>query len=121
MTHPLQLLRWGWPRSQSIDPPQYILEQFPRDLGHLEMTYRAPASSKRRCIRLALCCRAELDMETLVWTRGRAFPLSRLDDLAPTTPQVFATGSEHYIQLSQPDLVINTARLIIDRATPKSK
>jgi hypothetical protein len=38
MTHPLQLLRWGWPRSQSIDPPQYILEQFPRDLGHLEMT-----------------------------------------------------------------------------------
>jgi hypothetical protein len=27
--------------------------------------------------------------------------------LAPTTPQVFATGTEHYIQLSQPDLVIN--------------
>ena len=70
------------PRSQSIDPPQYILEQFPRpDLGHLEMTYRAPASSKRRCIRLALCCRAELDMETLVWTRGRAFPLSRLESV----------------------------------------
>jgi hypothetical protein len=23
--------------------------------------------------------RAELDMETLVWTRGRAFPLSRLE------------------------------------------
>jgi pimeloyl-ACP methyl ester carboxylesterase len=44
-----------------------------------------------------------------------------LVDLAPTTPQVFATGSEHYIQLSQPDLVINTARLIIDRATSKSK
>jgi hypothetical protein len=83
MTHPLQLLRWGWPRSQSIDPPQYFLEQFSRhrDLGHLEMTYRAPASSKRRCIRLALCCRAELDMETLVWTRGRALPLFCLDSL----------------------------------------
>jgi len=34
--------------------------------------------------------RAELDMETLVWTRGRAFPLSRLESrlrcpLAPAT------------------------------------
>jgi len=44
-----------------------------------------------------------------------------LVDLAPTTPQVFATGSEHYIQLSQPDLVINAARLVIDRATSESK
>jgi hypothetical protein len=41
--------------------------------------------------------------------------------LAPTTPQVFATGSEHYIQLSQPDLVVNTARLIVDRAMFESK
>jgi pimeloyl-ACP methyl ester carboxylesterase len=41
--------------------------------------------------------------------------------LAPTTPQVFATGSEHYIQLSQPDLVINAARLVIDRATSESR
>ena len=39
-----------------------------------------------------------------------------LVDLAPTTPHVFATGSEHYIQLSQPDLVTNITRLIIDRA-----
>ena len=30
--------------------------------------------SSRRCIG-----RAELDIETLVWTRGRAFPLSRLE------------------------------------------
>ncbi len=41
--------------------------------------------------------------------------------LAPTTPQVFATGSEHYIQLSQPDLVISAARLVIDRATSERK
>jgi hypothetical protein len=39
MTHPpLQLLRWGWPWSQSVDQPQDFLEQFlrHRDLGHLE-------------------------------------------------------------------------------------
>jgi pimeloyl-ACP methyl ester carboxylesterase len=37
-------------------------------------------------------------------------------ELVPTTPQTFATGSEHYIQLSQPDLVINATRLVISRA-----
>ena len=30
---------------------------------------------KRECI-----CSAELDMETLVWTRGRAFPLAWLQE-----------------------------------------
>jgi hypothetical protein len=37
-------------------------------------------------------------------------------ELMPTTPQVFATGSEHNIELSQPDLVINATRLVISRA-----
>jgi len=37
-------------------------------------------------------------------------------ELVPTTPQVFATGSRHDIQLSQPDLVINATRLVISRA-----
>jgi pimeloyl-ACP methyl ester carboxylesterase len=37
-------------------------------------------------------------------------------ELVPTTPQIFATGSEHYIQLSQPDLVIDAIRLVIRRA-----
>jgi hypothetical protein len=46
---------------------------------------------------------------------------SDLVDLAPTTPHIFATGSNHYIQLSQPDLVINTVRLVIDRAASESK
>jgi hypothetical protein len=36
------------------------------------------------------------------------------------TPQVFATGSDHNIQLSQPDLVINTTRLVISRAAAAS-
>lgn len=34
----------------------------------------AHAKSSRECIN-----RKELDMETLVWTRGKAFPLSRLE------------------------------------------
>jgi hypothetical protein len=31
-------------------------------------------------------------------------------------PHVFATGSDHYIQVLQPDLVTDTAVLVIDRA-----
>jgi len=41
-------------------------------------------------------------------------------ELVPTTPQVFATGSEHSIELSQPDLVINATRLVISRAAAAS-
>jgi hypothetical protein len=33
---------------------------------------------------------------------------------------VFATGSEHNIELSQPDLVINATRLVISRAAAAS-
>jgi pimeloyl-ACP methyl ester carboxylesterase len=36
--------------------------------------------------------------------------------LSPTTPHVMATGSGHYIQLSQPDLVIKATELVISRA-----
>lgn len=35
---------------------------------------------------------------------------------SPTTPQILATGSEHYIQLSQPDLVTEAVRLVLLRA-----
>lgn len=38
--------------------------------------------------------------------------------LAPATPQTFATGSDHYIQFSQPDLVVQAAELIERRARP---
>jgi pimeloyl-ACP methyl ester carboxylesterase len=41
-------------------------------------------------------------------------------ELMPTAPQVFATGSEHNIQQSQPDLVINATRLVIGRAAAAS-
>jgi pimeloyl-ACP methyl ester carboxylesterase len=41
--------------------------------------------------------------------------------LAPSTPHVFATGSEHYIQLSQPDLVIKATELVIARAQAGSR
>ena len=37
-------------------------------------------------------------------------------ELGPTTPQMFATGSDHYIQLSQPDLVISATRVVVGRA-----
>ena len=38
--------------------------------------------------------------------------------LAPRTPQILATGSDHYIQFSQPDLVTQTTELVVGRATP---
>ena len=41
-------------------------------------------------------------------------------ELVPTTPQVFATGSSHNIQQSQPDLVINVTQLVISRAAAAS-
>ena len=40
-------------------------------------------------------------------------------ELVPTTPQVFATGSEHNIQASEPDLVVNATRLVTSRAAAR--
>ncbi|SEF11319.1 Pimeloyl-ACP methyl ester carboxylesterase [Rhizobiales bacterium GAS191] len=36
--------------------------------------------------------------------------------LEPDAPHIFATGSDHYIQVHQPDLVIQSIRLVIERA-----
>ncbi|SOJ52582.1 Putative aminoacrylate hydrolase RutD [Mycobacterium simulans] len=36
--------------------------------------------------------------------------------LRPQTPHIFATGSDHYIQVHQPDLVVAGVRLIMQRA-----
>lgn len=36
--------------------------------------------------------------------------------IQPQTPQTMATGSDHYIQVSQPDLIIHAARLVVGRA-----
>jgi hypothetical protein len=35
--------------------------------------------------------------------------------LEPDTPHIFATGADHYIQIHQPDLVIQSI-LVIERA-----
>ena len=43
-----------------------------------------------------------------------------LVDLLPNTPHVIATGSIHYIQVTEPDLVISAARLVITRAAAAS-
>jgi hypothetical protein len=36
--------------------------------------------------------------------------------LEPQTPHIFATGSDHYVQINDPDLTISTIRLIVKRA-----
>jgi hypothetical protein len=36
--------------------------------------------------------------------------------IQPQTPQILATGSDHYIQVRQPDLIVNATRLVVDRA-----
>ena len=58
----------------------------------------AHSKSSRECIN-----RKELDMETLVWTRGRAFPLSRLESRL-RCPKC---GSRNVVVLYQPP--VNTA------------
>lgn len=40
--------------------------------------------------------------------------------LAPTTPQLIATGSDHYIQFSRPDLVVRATELVEGRAAAQS-
>lgn len=47
-----------------------------------------------------------------VWPKVQA----ALVGLEPQTPHVFATGSNHYVQIHDPDLVISIIRLILDRA-----
>jgi pimeloyl-ACP methyl ester carboxylesterase len=39
-----------------------------------------------------------------------------LVDLEPYTPHVFATGSDHYVQIHAPDLTSSMIRLVLDRA-----
>ncbi len=37
--------------------------------------------------------------------------------IQPQTPQTLATGSDHYIQVSQPDLIVDAVQLVAGRAT----
>jgi pimeloyl-ACP methyl ester carboxylesterase len=48
-----------------------------------------------------------------VWARAQ----DQLAALEPLTPHVIATGSDHYVQVRQPDVVIAATRLVIHRAT----
>ena len=50
------------------------------------------------------------DLERL-WIKGAG----DLVKLERDTPHIFATGSDHYIQVHQPDLVIQSIRLVIER------
>jgi pimeloyl-ACP methyl ester carboxylesterase len=50
-----------------------------------------------------------------VWTQAQ----NQLTALEPHTPHVIATGSDHYVQVRQPDVVIAATRLVIHRAVPK--
>jgi pimeloyl-ACP methyl ester carboxylesterase len=47
----------------------------------------------------------------------RVWPITqnRLVSLEPQTPHIFATGSGHYVQLHDPDLVTSTIQLIFNR------
>ena len=47
-----------------------------------------------------------------VWPRVQA----ALVPLEPQTPHILATGSDHYVQLNDPDLTISTIRLVRNRA-----
>jgi pimeloyl-ACP methyl ester carboxylesterase len=42
----------------------------------------------------------------------------RMVSLEPQTPHIFATGSDHYVQLRDPDLTTSVIRLIFDRVRP---
>ena len=41
---------------------------------------------------------------------------SALVELEPFTPHILATGSDHYIEINDPDLTISVIKLILDRA-----
>ena len=47
-----------------------------------------------------------------VWPMVQA----QLVKLEPLTPHVFATGSDHYVEINDPDLTVSMIRLIFDRA-----
>jgi hypothetical protein len=39
-----------------------------------------------------------------------------LVNLEPRTPHIFATGSDHYVEINDPDLTTSVIRLVLDRA-----
>jgi hypothetical protein len=47
-----------------------------------------------------------------VWPQVQAM----LVKLEPLSPHIFATGSDHYVQINDPDLTISVVKLVLDRA-----
>jgi hypothetical protein len=47
-----------------------------------------------------------------VWAEAQ----SQLPTLEPNTPHIVAAGSDHYVQVRQPDLVVAAALLVVHRA-----
>jgi pimeloyl-ACP methyl ester carboxylesterase len=58
--------------------------------------------------------------EPLLRELERLWPIAAkgLVKLEPDTPQIVANGSDHYIQIHQPDLVTQAIRLAVERAKP---
>ncbi|WP_327302362.1 alpha/beta hydrolase [Streptomyces sp. NBC_01298] len=56
----------------------------------------------------------------LVAKLEKAWPKAQqaLVGLRPQTPHLLATGSDHYVQIHDPDLTIAAVRLVADRASP---
>ena len=54
---------------------------------------------------------ASADLEG-AWTKVQ----SALATLVPNSPHIIAEGSDHYIQVREPDLVTSTVVLILERA-----
>lgn len=104
--------RCGQPQSErvdidaSIDQVRQALPLPPMPLAVLTKTepFRVQPGSLPTGITLA-------EIDTASSSAQRYFV-----EFVPTTPQIFATGSDHYVQLSQPDLVINATRLVISWA-----
>ena len=56
--------------------------------------------------------------EDVLTTLEQAWPRvqEELVTLEPQTPHILATGSDHYVQIHDPDLTIGTIELIFERA-----
>ena len=122
-----ELFRSHWPEyRQLMDKP---LPQFAKDPDFEEIDIDASIAQIERAPALRRIPSVVLT-KTQPFARPprlTGFPFADLEriwpkaaqglvDLEPDTPHIFATGSDHYIQVHQPDLVIQAIRLVVERA-----
>jgi pimeloyl-ACP methyl ester carboxylesterase len=121
------LFRSHWPEyRQLIDRP---LPQFAKNPDFEEIDVDASIAQIERAPTLR-------PIPSVVLTKGQpfarppgsvGFPFAELEriwpkaaqglvDLESDTPHIIATGSDHYVQVHQPDLVVQSIRLVIERA-----